>query len=185
MQDLNFFSTYNSDNNGKNGVDKYFVGGVGVLAAAVIVSIGMSMFKIMTAEFAIKKYNAALNEPTFQTQLTDAENINQRLSLLENYEKQISQVSNDVKKINVVTDDLLTDISGAMPQEVSLKDFSINGYEVSIKGNTTQKTAIAEFEHNLKGVSKLKNVFVNEVPREETINENYSFQITCILKEVR
>lgn len=184
MKDLNFFSSYNTSNNDKNGVDRYLVWAAGAFAAIVVLTLVVNGVKIAILEMSMRKYEAALNEPNFQAQLKEAENINQKLDLLKKYEGKVSKVSDDAKKNNLITDELLTDISGALPKEASFTDLQIDGYELTIKGETSNRTSIAEFEHNLKGLSKLKSVHVNEIARKETVEESYTFQISIILKEV-
>nr|WP_245160047.1 PilN domain-containing protein [Clostridium beijerinckii] len=101
------------------------------------------------------------------------------------YESRVSDVSNSIVKNDIVTDDLLNDISSTIPSDVSFKSFKIEGYDLTISGVSHTREAISEFEHNLKDVSKIKSVHIININYGSAVGEDYSFDITCVLKEVK
>lgn len=184
MKDLNFFSGYNGDKEEKRGFELYFYGAMGVLGAIIVLTVVISVVRIVMLDMSIKKYNNELNKPEFQAQLKEAEDINGKIAILSKYEGAISDVASSVKKDDIVTDNLLNDISGALPKEVSFKDFDINGYDVTIKGSSRTRAAIGEFEHNLSELPKAKKVQVNGISKSNAVGEDYTFEMTCVLKEI-
>lgn len=184
MRDLNFFSSYNEDKKSKKGFEMYFYGTIGVLLAIIVINVAVSGVRIFMLNSSIKKYNEELNKPEFKAQLNEAIDVNNKIGILSKYEAAVSEVAGKAKKDNVVTDELLNDISGALPNDVTFKDFVIDSYDVTIKGSTHTRAAVAEFEHNLKNLSKIKMVHVNEIEKSNSVGEDYTFEIICVLKEV-
>jgi type IV pilus assembly protein PilN len=185
MKDLNFFSAYNGDNKQKRGFEIYFCITAGIVGALIILNAIIGGVKIFMVHRSISQYNLKLNETEFKEQLSEAENINKKIEVLSNYEGAVSEVISNVKKDDIVTDGLLNDISGNMPKEVTFKDFDINGYDVTIKGSTNTRSAIGEFEHNLCQLAEIKSVHVDKIAKSNTVGEDYTFEMTCILKEVK
>jgi len=184
MKDLNFFSVYQGSIKEKKTVERYLYGAAGILGAIIIINLLFNVVKIYTSSTSIKEYAIKLSEPVLQSQLREADEINGKLEALSKYECVLSDIASSVENNDIVTDSLLNDISGAIPKEVSFKDFDIKGYDVTINGTTHTRAAMGEFEHNLSELSKIKKVHVNEISKSNAVGEDYSFEMTCVLKEV-
>nr|WP_241408021.1 PilN domain-containing protein [Clostridium beijerinckii] len=120
-----------------------------------------------------------------QEKLKEADEINGQIETLSKYENKLADVAGSVEKNDIVTDDLLNDICGAIPSDISFKNFKIEGYDVTISGVSHSRAAIGEFEHNLKNLSKIKSVQVGTIGKSNTVGEDYSFEMTCVLKEAK
>lgn len=184
MKDLNFFSIYQGSQKEKRSIENYIYGAAGVLGAVIVVTLMINLVQIFMLNSSIKEYTEKYNAPDLQAQLREAEDLNGKIDILDKYQGELSDIASSVKKNDIVTDSLLNDISGAIPSEVSFKDFDIKGYDLTIKGTSHNRTAIGEFEHNLAQLSKLKSVHVNEIAKSNAVGEDYSFEMTCVIKEV-
>ena len=184
MKDLNFFKPYLGKNQEKKDEKIYFYIAYGILTLAIVGTLTFNIVKIILLNKDIKDYNDKLNSSEIQEQLKEAQEISDNIDVLNKYESSLSDVSKAVAKNDIVTDNLLNDICGAIPKDVSFKDFKIEGYTISIKGVTHTRTAIGEFEHNLRELPEIKNVQVDKIAKSNTVGEDYSFEITCVLKEV-
>lgn len=185
MRDINFFSYYQDKKQEKKDEKAYFYIAYGILALVILGTVMFSVVKIILLNNNIKDYNKKLSAVEIQSQLREADEISGKIEVLNKYETKLSDVANSVTKNDIVNDELLNDICGAIPSDVSFKDFKIEGYDVTINGVTHTRTAIGEFEHNLRGLSKIKDVQVVTIDKSNTVGEDYSFNMTCVLKEAK
>lgn len=185
MKDLNFFSPYLGKHKEKKDEKIYFFIAYGILALVIVVTFAINIFKIISLNKDIQEYTDMLSAPGIQDKLKEAQEISDKIEILDKYENALSEVADSVARNDVVTDDLLNDISGALPGDVSFKDFKIEGYDVTISGVTHTRAAIGEFEHNLRKLSKIKDVHVDKIEKSNAVGEDYSFDMTCVLKEVK
>lgn len=185
MRDINFFSYYQGKNQEKKDEKIYFYIAYGILALVILITVAINSVRILILNNEIKSYNEKLNATDIQAQLKEADEINGKIESLSRYEGKLTDVASSVAKNDIVTDDLLNDICGGLPSDVSFKDFKIEGYDVTISGVSHTRAAIGEFEHNLKGLSKIKDVQVVKIDKSNTVGEDYSFDMTCVLKEVK
>lgn len=185
MRDINFFSYYQDKKQKKRDFKIYFYIAYGLLALVILTTFAINVSKIIFLNKDIKDYTDKLSKTEVQSQLKEADKISGEIAVLSKYESQLSDIANSVTKNDIVTDDLLNDICGAIPSDVSFKDFKIEGYDITISGITHTRLAIGEFEHNLRELSKIKDVQVVEIAKSNTVGEDYSFNMTCVLKEVK
>jgi len=185
MRDINFFSYYQDKKQEKRDQKVYFYIAYGILTLVILATLTINVSKIIFLNRDIKDYTEKLSATDLQDQLRDADEISGKIDVLNKYEIALSDIANSVTKNDIVTDDLLNDICGAIPSDVSFKDFKIEGYDVTISGVTHTRLAIGEFEHNLRELSKIKDVQVVEIAKSNTVGEDYSFNMTCVLKEVK
>ena len=184
MKDLNFFSVYQGNRREQKDDKVYLYIAAGLLVGIILVTFAVNIVRIVMLNSSIKDYTEKLNASDVQSNLREAEEINGKIEILGKYEGALSKVADSINKNDVVTDDLLNDICNSMPGDVSFKDFDIEGYDVKISGITHTRAAVGEFEHNLRELSKIKNVHVNVIDKSNAVGEDYSFEMTCILKEV-
>lgn len=185
MRDINFFSQYQDKKQEKRDEKIYFYIAYGILTLVILVTFTINISRSIFLDRDIKDYNNKLSATDVQEQLRQADEIRGRIEALNKYESGLSDVASSVTKNDIVTDDLLTDICGVIPSEVSFKTFKIEGYDVTISGVTHTRAAVGEFEHNLRELSKIKDVQVTKIDKSNTVGEDYSFEMTCVLKEVK
>lgn len=185
MRDINFFSYYQDKKQEKRDEKIYFYIAYGILALVILSTFAINMVKIIALNKDIKDYSNKLGAAEIQEKLKEAQEISDKIEILSNYESSLSDVASAVTKNDIITDDLLNDITGALPSDVSFKDFKIEGYDITISGVTHSRAAIGEFQHNLRQLSEVKDVQVSEIAKSNTVGEDYSFNMTCVLKEVK
>ncbi len=101
-----------------------------------------------------------------QTSLTDTLD---RLTLVDAYMQ--------VKK--TVYSGLLTDVTNSVPENCYIRDINIENDIIKISGYAKGYDSIAQFEHQLRQMKKLKQVFSPSMSEE---NSNYAFSISAIMK---
>lgn len=183
MNDLNFFSIYKT-NVKKTRDEKVYVYIIAtIVTTCILLSFSFCVVKIMIINKEIADYSIKLNSKELQTKLLEAEEINNKLDILSKYDDSLNKVSSNIKVIDIINDELLINISDSIPADVSFDEMDMDGYELKIKGVSTTRTSIAEFQHNLKQYSQFKIVHVSKIEAGKYVGDDYTFEMTCILKE--
>jgi len=184
MRDLNFFKPYLGQNKEKVNSKIYVYGMMVVVLLAIIVTLGINTTQIMLLNRSISDYNQKLSASEIQAQLKEAENINKQIDILKQYDKALTDVAISVKSRDNVSESLLKDISSTLPTEVLFKNLDVVENNISIKGTSTNREAVAELEHNLRELPTMADVYVNSIQIQSAVDGAYSFDIKCVLKDV-
>lgn len=184
MKDLNFFKPYQGINKEKINTKKYIYGAMAMVGIVIITTLGINTFTIISLNRSIDDYSNKLAASEIQSQLKEAENINKQITVLKEYDTALTNVSASVKERDNVSDKLLLNISSTIPSEVSFKNLDITDNVVNIQGISTNRSAVAELKHNLSGLPKMQNVYVNSINNSGAVEGEYSFDMKCVLKDV-
>ncbi len=184
MKDINFFEPYSGQKKEKLNFKRYIYGSISIALILIIGSLTFNSIRIFILNKDITSYNSKLADPKIQEQLNEAERVNSQIDILTQYNEALYDVSMHVKKRDIVSDTLLNDISSTVPSEVSFKNLKIEGNVINIQGVSTNRVAVAELEHNLKKLNSMQDVYVNSIDNSGAVENNYSFDIKCVLKDV-
>ena len=184
MKDVNFFKPYLGKEKEKVNSKKYMYGAVVIIGILIVGSLIFNTVKIIFLNRSINEYNQKLEAPDVKEKLKEAENVNNQINILKQYDSALSEVAISVKKRDNVSEILLKDISSTVPSQVSFKNLDIVENTIEIKGVAIDRTAIAEFKHNLSNLPIMQNVYVNSIDTQSAVEGEYSFDIKCVLKDV-
>ena len=184
MKDINFFEPYLGRNKEKINSKLYIYGAMGIVGFLIVITLIVNTVRIYILGKSINDYSNKLNDSEIQSQLKDAEDINKQISILKEYNSALDDVAVSVKQRDNVSDTLLNSISSTVPSEVSFKKIDITENTVSIKGVSTNRIAVAELKHNLSELPNIKDVYVNSIDNSNSVENEYSFDIKCVLKDV-
>lgn len=184
MRDINFFKPYQGKSKERKNSKRYVYGSMIIVGLLIVGTFGVNTFKIIMLNRSIEDYNNKLSATEIQEQLKEAEDINKQITVLKQYDSALIDVAVSVKNRDNVSDTLLIDISSTVPSEVSFKNLDIVDNTITIKGISTNRSAVAELEHNLSGLSRMESVYVNSINDSGAVEGEYSFDIKCVLKDV-
>lgn len=186
MKDLNFFSIYQGKGKYKEKKDfKSYAKTILIIAGIVIFShIMYCIVNIIVSQRQINIYNEKLNSEEVKTKKAAADTVNDKIKLLDDYEKSLDNVVMAVKANKLVDDQMLINIAKSVPSDISFSEWKGDNYELTMKGSSKTRSAIAELEHNLKELPNFKQVHVDKIKNGEKVGDDYTFEITTILKEV-
>ncbi|MBK1810494.1 PilN domain-containing protein [Clostridium sp. YIM B02505] len=183
MNDFNFFAPYQGKQ--KQVVNKKIY--IYTISAVVLIFILGTLIwnsvNIYITNKQIEKYKADINSPKLQAKITEANDINKKSQILSKYDVAIDSINNDIAKKNVVSSDILDKINLAVPKEVSFNNISLDESNISFNGQSKNRQAIGELQHNLKGLDIFEVVQVNSITGDEA-DSNYKFDLKCTLKDV-
>ena len=184
MKDLNFFAPYQGKKKEKTNTNMYIYGAAGLVGFAILSTLIFNSAKLFLLNRSIKDYTLKLEDKEIQTELREAELLNNQIQVLNQYDTELSHVAKSVKERDNVSDTLLNEISSTVPSEVSFKNMDVINNTINIQGVATNRTSVAELKHNLSGLTKMQDVYVNSINTQNAVEGEYSFDIKCVLKEV-
>lgn len=184
MRDLNFFEPYQVKSKSKVSMNVYLYISIGIVAAIILSSLISNVIRLTIIDKSIAGYTEKLEAPDIQKELKEAENVSKQIDVLSQYNIALNDISKAVYKRNNVSDELLNNVSSTIPSEISFKELEITNNTLTIEGTTTNRTSVAELQHNLSQLSNMQDVHVNKIDNEKTVEGEYSFDIKCVLKDV-
>lgn len=184
MKDLNFFAPYQGKKKEKTNTNMYVYGAAGLVGFAILSTLIFNSAKLFLLNRSIKDYTLKLEDKEIQTELREAETLNNQIQVLNQYDTELSHVAKSVKERDNVSDTLLNEISSTVPSEVSFKNMDVINNTINIQGVATNRTSVAELKHNLSGLTKMQDVYVNSIKDSGAVKGEYSFDIKCVLKDV-
>ncbi|WP_315078218.1 PilN domain-containing protein [uncultured Clostridium sp.] len=184
MRDVNFFSPYQGNKQEKKSAMIYIYGAMGVVGALIIITLIVNTTRILLLNRSISNYNEKLNTPEIKQKYAEAEKVNNEINILTKYDSALNDILGKVNNRNNVSDLVLTSINSTIPSQISFKTLQINNDVLIIQGVSSSRDAVGEFQHNLKELSIMNQVFVNSIDVDGSLEGQYSFDIKCILKEV-
>lgn len=184
MKDLNFFAPYQGKKKEKTNTNMYVYGAAGLVGFAILSTLIFNSAKLFLLNRSIKDYTLKLEDKEIQTELREAEILNNQIQILNQYDTELSYVAKSVKERDNVSDTLLNEISSTVPSEVSFKNMDVINNTINIQGVATNRTSVAELKHNLSGLTKMQDVYVNSIKDSGAVKGEYSFDIKCVLKDV-
>lgn len=183
MKDINFFSPYQgTEQEKKNGMN-YVYNVMGIVGGLIVITLIVNTTRIILLNKSIAGYNEKLNSSEIQEKFSEAESTNNKISILTKYELALNGVIEKVNDRNNVSDLVLTSVNSTIPSQISFKTLQINNDILTIQGISSSRDAVGEFQHNLKGLPIMNNVFVNSIDIDGSLQGEYAFDIKCILKE--
>lgn len=184
MRDFNFFAPYlNTKKDSKKG--KGFIlatAVVGVLIAGSLVWNSANMFLLNKRidELKVKVY-----DPELQSQLKKSEEIAKKSYDLKNLNGDLNDIYKYIETRTLVKTDFMAQVNSTLPEGVSLKTLTVDGESVQMQAVSKSRQAIGEFQHNLKNLNKIKEVYVSNINSDLATTEGqFNFSIKCLLKDV-
>lgn len=178
---MNFFSAFIKKKKGSD-TPKIIVSVV-ILIVAIFIIGTFSYFTIATYinNNEAQEYRDKLQSEDIKAKVNESNAVNDQIDNLTQYDNRITIVNNSISSRDIVTVTLMNQISATIPSEVNIATISIDNTKISIGATAKTKTAIAEFQHNLKEIDSIYDVYVGAISGDEG---TYVFNIECTFKGV-
>jgi len=181
MNDMNFFSSYNSKRVKKD-IEKpvIFIKGLAVLVLIGIIAYGaFNYFSIRKLGKEIIALNTELEAVRKEPRLEGIIAMEKEAALLKEDLSGLYALDKYIDSRDTINELLLEAIRVNTPPELFLDAMLMNQQSIKIEGKSKDKESIAQFEHNLREAEGLEKVFVSQVTNE---NGYYSFYMDIDLK---
>lgn len=175
MFDYNFFEGYKRKKSRKSTGNKI---PIIVFLSFLVILVGIGGFTFFTlvktgAEIALlsTEINAPENQETL-ARITEKQNMIVQLQAMNDSLLTAPQTLDQKNPINRL---LMDNMFNSLPADVQLTDISFDPTTVSLSGKAGLRSAVAEFEHNLRLVVPESSIAVSDI----TLSENeYTFSMT-------
>lgn len=180
IRDMNFFAAYQGQKKEQKNKNIYVYSLVGFLSVFIVGTLAWNSTNIFLLDNKIKDYNEKLEKEDIKVKIEKWDEISKKDDILKRYDKELSNIVDGLKTREVVTTGLLDKLSSTLPTEVTFNSISITNTDISIQAVSTSRVAIGEIEHNLKKLNNIQDVYIGGISGDE----NYTFDIKCVLKDV-
>ena len=180
IRDMNFFAAYQGQKKEQKNKNIYVYSLAGFLSVFIVGSLAWNSTTIILLDKKIKSYNEKLEAEDIKEKITKWDEISRQDDILNRYDIELSNIVDGLKTREVVTTNLLDKLSSTIPTEVTFNSINITNTEISIQAVSTSRIAIGEIEHNLKKLNNIQDVYIGGISGDE----NYTFDIKCVLKDV-
>ncbi|MBB6697839.1 PilN domain-containing protein [Clostridium algidicarnis] len=185
MKDFNFFLPYLDNKKGKDNKRVHAMTALSILGILVVGSLIYNTAYTFKLKYDIKNLQNTYNSSENQEKLKEAEALSRKYEILNKYYENVELLYNSLETKEVVNSKLMFDISKSIPKEVSFKTMSIDSAGIQIQGLSENRVAIGELEHNLKNISSILDVHVNNINSDtSSTTGGNSFSLKCTLKGV-
>ena len=179
-RDINFFSGYESVANEKKNQNRYTYSIAIIFIVLVFSTLTYNLITLRVLNKEINKMDKALNDESILNKVKEAEEVNEKASILEKYDLGVSEISSAIDSRHVITKDILDKITSTMPSDITFNNISITSDSITISAVSKTRTAIAEVQHNLKELDIIGDVFIGSISGDGTTDQ-YSFDLDCKL----
>ena len=180
IRDMNFFAAYQGQKKEQKNKNIYVYSLVGFLSVFIVGTLAWNSTNIFLLNNKIKDYNEKLEKEDIKVKIEKWDEISKKDDILKRYDKELSNIVDGLRTREVVTTGLLDKLSSTLPTEVTFNSISITNTDISIQAVSTSRVAIGEIEHNLKKLNNIQDVYIGGISGDE----NYTFDIKCVLKDV-
>ncbi len=179
MRDFNFFSPYiEQKSQSYNKKKPLIIAGV-IIAALALAFYAFNFYRISSMEHKLKDIDAFLSNETTKASLEQYNITQQKVQILKEYQKITEDANSKIDINNKINNNLLNELTSAMPKNVFIRVLSITGSNVQLEGVASSRTAVADFVHNLKQQSLFSSVYVGNINQAGADGGGYTFTLVC------
>ena len=184
MRDFNFFSPYIETKKASN--KKYLYAGVIAISVTLVVAgfTGITFYKANHLKKEIVGLKAYLNSKEVIEKRKAVEEKKRKIKVMNKYYTIVEEINVNLDNADVISSNLMENISSTVPTNIAIRSMSLTSEDIQIQGISNSRVSVAEFEHNLKLLDRLKKVYVSTINKESEESSNYIFAIRCAFKDV-
>ncbi|MGL5379676.1 PilN domain-containing protein [Clostridium sp.] len=184
FRDINFFIPYQGrKKETKNRkIEIYVV--VGILGIFIFGTLLWNSISIVKLKKDITRYTEELNAPEIQQKAKEADEINNKITLLNEYSKGLTKVTDAIISRDVVSVEILDKLSSTLPTDVNFKSINIVKGNITIQALSKSREAIGEVLHNIKKLDIIEDATISSINSDNAVEGEYSFDINCVLRSV-
>ena len=177
MSKFNFFTPYLAkQEKGKTLFKRIVSIGLLVLILAGVAS-GFLFFRSSMIKGDIEAMQEMLQQPEMQKKKQEMEKFKNQMVLGKDFLKEMSVLEKNLDTIFVINVELIDKITSNLPSEVIFKGMKLSTNDLNISGVSSNWSAIAEFQYNLKKMGVYNNIHVDTINRDKN-TAGYSFVLT-------
>lgn len=154
-----------------------------VLCAAVLTgyyAYNYFMLSQMKQELAV--IETELNNPEMMAKVSEYQAFKSRNDALGAYGVLVDSINAALDDVTIITSDYYEELNSALPQKVFMQSASAGTTSLTVQGVAADRTAVAEYIHNLKQLGLFYDVFVSNINQGGENASSVIFSLTCTVK---
>ena len=180
-RDFNFFSPYIEVKRTSKVHRRYIILSAVLVLGTLSGLLIWNISSINRLEKEIAEKEKYLSSPAVKKSLKEYEATTAQINRLDKYYNAVSGIDNAINRTDVIKTTGLDSIAAAIPANFFLQSMASSDASLSLVGTADNKTAIAEFERNLKQIKGFEEVHVSSIKKQD----NYFIStINIKMKEV-
>ncbi len=144
-----------------------------VFFVGLISYVGYNYFKLNRIESEIGILNIEIEELKKDDNITRIREKQKLMNELKEVVNNLDGAAESIDGITNISEHLLAVIVDAVPRDVQLTTFAVQGTSITVNGVALSKPAIAEFQYNFSDSDTITNVFIPKITNE---GGYYSFE---------
>ena len=184
MKDFNFFAPYTGSR--KDFKKEYIYAAVlsTALVLFIIFTYTFNYFNISKLNSEIEGIQQNLNSKENIIKLKEIEEEEKKLAIMNQYYGIVANISDDINNKDFVGSEIINKINACVPEGVYFKVMALDAKGLQLQAEGKDRETIAVFERTLRNLDIVKEVHIASINSSSEENENFTFSISCILKDV-
>lgn len=184
MNDLNFFYVDTKKEN-DGGIIKIALITTIIAVICILSTLIVNTLGIYWTQNSIDNLNSEMNKEEFTANYAESLTVANEKKILTTYNDKLNIIFESISHRNVVNPDLINKINYTIPKEVYFKSMNFSGGILEISASSTNRDAIAKFQHNIDEVEFIEESHIGGIMSDlaEGNKEVFTFTITCKVKE--
>lgn len=183
VRDINFFAPYIKQQETSSS-EAILTGAAAVVLVGVAGTLGYNVFQLTTLKNDIASVTTSISNPEFVAQHKLAQEVSLEKGLLQGYNSALMTVHDGIIDRSIIDTDIVKQINSTVPSGIFLKSLSIQGGSITINATSKSDKEVADFKYNLDKLPIISESFIPAISSDFGSPAEYSFSITCVLKEV-
>lgn len=181
MKDFNFFSPYiEVRRNFKEKILQTVLVGIACLSIFFGFAI-WNQYRIWNLEKDIRAQEEVLSSQETIQRVKEYQSMTEKVKFLTDYHKILQDANEKLDQSDIINSGYMADISNSLPSGTFLNALVFNQGTIQLQGISESRIAVAELQHNLKALNKMKNVHIDNISYEDITEKTFVFNITCEL----
>lgn len=183
MRDFNFFSHITEERKSDSKRKYIGFGIIGVLAFIFVVNFSVNLIKEHVLDKNINYYQGEIDNKDMQEKLDVAMKVEKEHEDLEKYYNNVKVATEQVYDNNYVNTQSIKIINSTVPKDLVFTQISIDNKTLTIQALSKTRSAISDLQYNLNNLGFIEDTYISGIG-ERNAQGDYSFSISCALKEV-
>ncbi|MBI6101802.1 PilN domain-containing protein [Clostridium perfringens] len=183
MRDFNFFSHITEERKSDSKRKYIGFGLIGALVFIFVVNFSINIIHGHVLDKNISYYEGEIDNPDMKEKLGIATKVEKEHDALENYYNDVKVAIEQVYDNNYVTTQRIKIINSTVPKDLVFTQISIDNKTLTIQALSKTRSAISDLQYNLNNLGFIENTYISGIG-ERNAQGDYSFSISCTLKEV-
>lgn len=187
MKEFNFFKPYLATvkKSARKGLEVFFVMGVALLAAVLILSAGAAAYMYTTEkglQAKVEDLDRKMEDTALQSEVAQVEILEEEVQTIEREKMFVDLLDAKFNNMSKVNGAFMDFVANEVVENLYLTSVVIRDATVEMEGVALNRMGIAQFEYDLRKNGNFVNILVENIEKQAD-SEGYRFRMSLQVKE--